>query len=261
MFLQFFAVRFLGVAIFAAAFGGLPALAQITPLQPSQPSQVGTLERTAPLSLQSQLGAIPLISPRAGAAKAMVRAVRITQMAGRDPVGAVREIACPDSGCQEVISLVVDSGAQPFLADIRFVGHGVYVTLHPRSAAVGAVVEFRLGRAGPVFIKGVATTAIDTELSFVIAQPTGYYWMMLSLVALRPGAWMPVTLIAIGIAGRALEVAGAAPETNYGLLSWALAISFTAWLLPGARRSLDSAMVRIRARRAAGLSPSLPGGD
>ncbi len=153
------------VAALLAGLGlaGMPASAQAP-----RPSASGAdLKDAAPLSLQSQLGSIPLVSPRAQARAAMVRMVRLTQMAGREPVGAPREIACPDTGCQQLVSLVVNNVAQAFLADIQFVGKGIYVTLHPRSAAIATVVEFRQGRPGPVFMRGSETGTTDRQISFV----------------------------------------------------------------------------------------------
>lgn len=128
--------------------------------------------RGAPLSLQSQLGSIPLVSPRAGAKAAMERVVRITQVAGRDAVGDTRVISCPDTGCQQVISLVVDRVAQSFLMDIQFVRHGAYVALQSRSAAIGGVMDFRQGKPGPVFIRGTENATTEHLLSFVTAAAT-----------------------------------------------------------------------------------------
>ena len=69
---------------------------------------------------------------------------------------------------------------------------------------------------------------------FALANLTCYYWIMLTLVALRPGRWMPVVVLALAVAGRALEAAGTPAESLYGGLSWALAVAFVAWLLPDA---------------------------
>jgi len=136
--------------------------------QAPRPSAPGAgLRETAPLSLQSQLGSIPLVSPRAQAKASMVRMVRLTQLSGQTPLGAPREIACPDTGCQQLISLEVDNVAQTFLADIQFVGKGIYVALHPRSAAISGVVEFRQGRPGPVFMRGNDSGTTEQRLSFV----------------------------------------------------------------------------------------------
>ena len=156
----------------------LGGLACAVPSASAQRSGGGSesLKDAAPLSLQSQLGSIPLISPRAMARQAAVRMVRLTQIsghepgergaAGRDTVGAVREIACPETGCQQVVSLMVDNTPQLFLADIQFVGKGIYLTLHSRSAAIAAVVEFRLGRPGPVFIRGNPSGTTEQDIGF-----------------------------------------------------------------------------------------------
>ena len=129
-------------------------------------------DNSAPLSLQSQLGSIPLVSPRAGAKVAMQRLVRVTQVAGRDVLGETRLINCPDTGCQQVVSLMVDNVAQSFLMDIQFVSHGTYVALQSRSAAIGGVMDFRQGKPGPVFIRGTENAATEHWLSFVTAAAT-----------------------------------------------------------------------------------------
>lgn len=125
--------------------------------------------RSAPLSLQSQLGSIPLVSPRAAARAAAFRIARLTQVAGRELVGEPKVINCPDTGCQQVVSLVVDGAAQNFLLDIQFVSKGTYVSLQSRSAAIGSVMEFRQGSPGPVFIRGGDAGVSDQRLSFVTA--------------------------------------------------------------------------------------------
>lgn len=147
-----------GVVALALAHGAARAQAP-APTAPAPAS---------PLSLQSQLGSIPLVSPRA-AARAAVRMVRLTQIEGRTARGATREVACPDTGCQVAISLVVDNEAQAFLADIQFVSQGIYVSLQPRTAAISAVMEYRQGRAGPVFIKGNPTGTTERQISYVAA--------------------------------------------------------------------------------------------
>ena len=149
----------------------LAAMVNTAHAQASRPA--GDDRRGAPLSLQSQLGSIPLISPRAGAAVAMERVVRITQVAGREVIGETRVIRCPDTGCQQVVSLAVDNVAQSFLMDIQFVSHGTYVALQSRSAAIGGVMDFRQGKPGPVFIRGTATGNVEAQLSLVtVAMPS-----------------------------------------------------------------------------------------
>ena len=158
---------------FATCVTPILALAAMLGAAHAQPTKPPSDDgRAAPLSLQSQLGSIPLVSPRAGAKAAMERVVRITQVAGREVVGDTRVISCPDTGCQQVISLVVDRVAQSFLMDIQFVRHGTYVALQSRSAAIGGVMDFRQGKPGPVFIRGTETDATEHLLSFVTAVAT-----------------------------------------------------------------------------------------
>ena len=163
-------MRFRTIASFltlmlAAAAGAGAAQAQATPAPGDDGS--GT-----PLLLQSQLGSIPLISPRAGARATRERMVRVSQVAGREVVGEPRVISCPDTGCQQVVSLVVDNVAQSFLLDIQFVSQGTYVALQSRSAAIAGVMDFRQGKPGPVFIRGSENAAMEHWVSFVTAAAT-----------------------------------------------------------------------------------------
>ena len=154
-------------ALFMAAL-----VAATSPAQAQVTRPPGEDARSAPLSLQSQLGAIPLVSPRAGARATQERVVRITQVAGSDVVGEARVINCPETGCQQLVSLMVDNVAQRFLLDIQFVGHGTYVALQSRTAAIGGVMDFRQGKPGPVFIRGSATATSEAKLSFVTVAAT-----------------------------------------------------------------------------------------
>ncbi|MCC6718404.1 MAG: hypothetical protein IT555_11020 [Acetobacteraceae bacterium] len=146
----------LSLAVAVASGGAGPARAQ---------------DAAAPLPRQTQLGSIPLASPRAAAAKAAVRMVRLTQMNGQEPMGDTRELACPGTGCQQLVSLMVDNAPLTFLVDVQFVTDGAYLSLQPRTAAVGAVTEFRQGRPGPVFIRGPATSTSEAQIAFVTAPP------------------------------------------------------------------------------------------
>ncbi len=164
-----------GLVLLAVVLAGGVARAQgPQPLRaPQVPDTPESVARSAPLSLQSQLGAIPLVSPRAAAQASRLRTVRVTQVPKDGaPQRDTQEFACPDSGCQQMLSLVVDEVAQTFLADIQFVSHGAYVTLQPRSVAIARVVEFRQGRAGPVFIKGPAETMLEDRIGF-LTVPAG----------------------------------------------------------------------------------------
>jgi len=153
----------------AVSAGGLARAQGPQPLRGPQivaPAQ--SVARSAPLSLQSQLGAIPLVSPRAAGQASRLRTVRLVQLAKEGaPMGEAREIDCPETGCQQLLSLVVGEVALTFLADFQFVGDGAYVTLQPRSVAIARVVEFRQGRPGPVFIKGPAETVLRDRIGYV----------------------------------------------------------------------------------------------
>lgn len=159
----------LGRLILAASVGlhlalGGPALGQ-SPARAPVPAPPAA-------SMQMQLGAIPLAPPRALEKPAMVRVVRLTQLsADQQPVGAPREIICPDSGCHQMVSLTVANTARAFVADIQFVGHGAYLVLESRSIAVAGVVEFGRGRPGPIFIRGAADSRMERQLRLVTVAP------------------------------------------------------------------------------------------
>ncbi len=122
-------------------------------------------------SLQSQLGSIPLMSPRA-TQRQVLRTVRVTQLgADLKPMGPPREVSCPETGCQHLVQLVVDQERLSFLADIQFVDKGAYLSLQPRSIAIGSVREFSTGRSGPVFLKASGNRGVDKQVRFVTAPP------------------------------------------------------------------------------------------
>jgi hypothetical protein len=127
-----------------------------------------SVTRTAPLSMQSQLGAIPLVSPRAGARASLVRKVRLAQMVDGVQIGTAREIVCPETGCQHSVAFLVNQVPESFLLDVQFVTRGTYVALSSRSASIANVVEHRLGRPGPVFVKATGPVTEGT-LSFATA--------------------------------------------------------------------------------------------
>jgi hypothetical protein len=143
------------LAVLALPAGAQPASAPAAPLS-----------EAAPLSLQSQLGSIPLVSPRAAAQAGRTRMVWLRQPGQEE--GTVPAIPCPESGCQQMVSLMVNGAPRAFLADIQFVSHGAYVTLQPRNVVIARVVEFRQGRRGPVFIKGPAGTVLEDRIGYVV---------------------------------------------------------------------------------------------
>lgn len=142
---------------------GLGGLDSFDPKRPLGPEGL--------LSMQSQLGAIPLVSPRAGAQTPMVRKVQLTQVVGGVPSGAAREFICPATGCQQHVALAVNQAPESFLLDLQFVTRGTYVALSSRSAAISNVVEHHQGRVGPVFVKGSAMTT-EGMLAFSVAPAT-----------------------------------------------------------------------------------------
>lgn len=141
-----------------------------TPSRPAPSMPSAPLGQSAPLSLQSQLGAIPLVSPRALQQASRLRKVTVTQVSetGR-MLGEPRELECPETGCQQAMALAVGDKTLPFMADIQFVGRGAYVSVQARAVEIGAVVEFEKGRRGPVFLRGETDAPIAQTLRFALA--------------------------------------------------------------------------------------------
>lgn len=161
------------MAMLLGGAGG--AAAQPPPLRPGQsPSMpAGPLNQTAPLSLQSQLGAIPLLSPRALQQASRLRQVTVTQLSPTGQVvGTPHTIECPETGCQRAIALAVGDKTLPFMADIQFVGRGAYLSMQARAVEIGAVVEFEQGRRGPAFLRGEAEAPIAQTLRYALAPAT-----------------------------------------------------------------------------------------
>lgn len=147
----------------------IPAMALLLAASPVAAQRVES-EPNPTMSLQTQLGAIPLVSPRAARQASRVRTVRITHIGeGGKALGAVQEVACPETGCQHSMALDVGGTPIPFMADIQFVSSGAYVSLQARAVAVGAVVDFERGRRGPVFLKGGSNASIGQTLRYALA--------------------------------------------------------------------------------------------
>ncbi|MFV2072103.1 MAG: hypothetical protein ACC742_05555 [Thermoanaerobaculales bacterium] len=90
---------------------------------------------------------------------------------------------------------------------------------------------------------------------FAAVVLTCYYWAMLLLVPLGRGRWGPTAAwLGINTGLFALHLATPAFEMIYGLMSWALAVFFLAWMAPDARRSFREGWTWAR-RRAMGTEP------
>lgn len=92
---------------------------------------------------------------------------------------------------------------------------------------------------------------------YALSNLTGYYWIALTLLALRPGRVAAAACVAIAAACRALALAGAPDETVYGGMAFGLGIVFAAWLLPDAWRTTgDLRSGTLTARRAPDPAPT-----
>lgn len=155
------------LAPFGAAAQAPPSRASLAPSMPALPA--GPSTQSAPLSLQNQLGAIPLVSPRALQQASRLRKVTLTQVSDTGEKLGEHEVECPETGCQRAMALAVGGRVLPFMADIQFVGRGAYVSLQARAVEIGAVVEFEKGRRGPAFLRGEAEAPIAQTLRYALA--------------------------------------------------------------------------------------------
>jgi hypothetical protein len=99
------------------------------------------------------------------------RLIQISQIDGKGAVvGNPNEVACPASGCQTVIDLVVSGLPEPFLFSVEFVGQGAYVTLSPRSIATAEVQEWREGHTGPIFVPLRGAERQQVDMAFIVVR-------------------------------------------------------------------------------------------
>jgi hypothetical protein len=108
-----------------------------------------------------------------------------------------------------------------------------------------------LGAASGVMLLWIAAAAwrcrpdqaavLGTAVAFAVVVLTCYYWVMLLLIPLGKGRWLPTAAwLVLNTALFGLHLATPAFEMIYGLMSWALTIFFIAWLAPDAIRTIRS---------------------
>jgi hypothetical protein len=73
---------------------------------------------------------------------------------------------------------------------------------------------------------------------FALVQPTGYYWLMLLLLPLRPGITVVVCWLAMNSALYYVYTVSPYYELRYGVMSYCLLVLFVIWLGPDAVRTL-----------------------
>jgi len=79
---------------------------------------------------------------------------------------------------------------------------------------------------------------LGVAVAFAAVLLTCYYWVMLLLIPIGRGRWLPTAgWLAINLALWSLHLATPAFELIYGLMSWALLAFFLAWLGPDALRT------------------------
>ena len=95
---------------------------------------------------------------------------------------------------------------------------------------------------------------LGMAVAFGVVVLTCYYWVMLLLVPLGRRRWVPTAAwFAINTGLYALHLAtrnNLSFELVYGLLSWALAIFFLAWMAPDAWRTARNGWSRLRGAKA-----------
>jgi hypothetical protein len=80
-------------------------------------------------------------------------------------------------------------------------------------------------------------------VAFAVVVLTCYYWVMLLLIPIGRGRWLPTAgWLAINLGLWGLHLATPAFELIYGLMSWALLAFFLAWLGPDALRTAREAV-------------------
>jgi hypothetical protein len=79
---------------------------------------------------------------------------------------------------------------------------------------------------------------LGVVFTFAVALLTCYYWVMLLLIPIGRGRWVPTAgWLAINVGLYGLHLATPAFETIYGLMSWALLAFFLLWIGPDAWRT------------------------
>lgn len=79
---------------------------------------------------------------------------------------------------------------------------------------------------------------LGVAVAFAAALLTCYYWVMLLLIPIGRGRWLPTAgWLAINVGLYGLHLATPSFEMIYGLMSWAMLVFFLAWLAPDAWRT------------------------
>ncbi len=90
-------------------------------------------------------------------------------------------------------------------------------------------------------------SVLGVAVIFAVVVLTCYYWVMLLLVPLGKGRWLPTAgWLAINIGLYGLHLVTPSFEMIYGLLSWALAVFFLAWMAPDVVASVKEVRSRFQ---------------
>jgi hypothetical protein len=114
------------------------------------------------------IGADP---PRSDPAARVMRRITVVQLDHEGaPLGVGLTLTCPATGCQDVVTLVVEGRPEQFTEAVTFVANGTYFALEPRSLGTARIVEHRAGRAGPAFIGTRAGAMATRDLRYVVSR-------------------------------------------------------------------------------------------
>ena len=82
--------------------------------------------------------------------------------------GTPQSLTCPQSGCQQLITLGVAGKPRRFLLSVTITARGAYVGLQAEDREVGQVVEFEKGFVGPVFMATHTGLRTSVTLRFTL---------------------------------------------------------------------------------------------
>ncbi len=98
--------------------------------------------------------------------------VTVTQFDKAGTLAAAPQVvSCPQSGCQQIITLDVLGKPHRFLLSVTPAARGAYVGLQAQDQDVGNVVEFEKGFVGPVFMATHQGLPTSTTLRFTLTGP------------------------------------------------------------------------------------------
>ena len=112
---------------------------------------------------------LALVAAPAFAAGSPLWTVEVTQFDKSGTMaGAPISLSCPETGCQQLLTLDVSGKPHSFLLGISMTFRGAYVELQAQDREVGQVVEFEKGFVGPVFMATHPGTLTSQTLRYTL---------------------------------------------------------------------------------------------